>query len=349
MLTATGSAPLGTFVLGISEAITTFEAVCLLLQYGASVFLYRDSDTYTFHPKLYVVSGGDEHFAFVGSSNLTYPGWVNNVELNVRLSNGAVSAFQQYIDDLCGSSYAIPIVSIDDAKRAKEEGLLVSERQARDRREGSGTTRTPRRQLEKPRQPRHVAVDPGIQLQALQLFHRLQSAGFVLFQPTQEDVATFITDLGISEANRLRKCLANRGHTGTFEPNIDVKDALLEHQDFWGWPERYKPSKRGKHPEYNIRVRLKTHLTPHEGIVTAGRLWVRRRGANPQAEFRFRVGDAKTLRSYFDNSIGPNALFRVDRLVEDTYDVTVVRPSDVGYEDLAAMMVRAGHHKAAYL
>lgn len=349
MLTAARRVALGTFVLGVSESITTFEAVCLLLQYGATVHLYRDSDTLTFHPKLYVIAQEAENYAYVGSSNLTYPGWATNIELSVRLDDGSVDDLREYIAALTASAYAIRISSVEDAERARNDGLLVSERDARSRREGGGIVRKPRAPLPNAREPRRVAVDPEIQLQALRLFDQYRDRGFVLFEPTQTGEASFVTDLGLSEANRLKKILAQSSASGTFEPNIDVDRALVEHPDFWGWPDRYTPSKRGGHREFFVPVRLRTHLTPREGILTEGRLWVRRRGGDAQAEFRFRVGGVETLRTYFDRSINADALLRIDRLVEDVYDVTVLRPEDPGYDELSAIVVEAGHHKAVYL
>jgi hypothetical protein len=349
LLTASRRARLGDFVLGVNGRITTFEAVCLLLRYGASVFLYRDSDKLTFHPKLYVIRNGDGAAAYVGSSNLTDPGWVNNVELNVRLDDGAVADLERYIAELKAAGRCISIQSVAEAEQARKDGLLVTEREARDRREGGAAAASRRPTIQNERVRRNIGIDPEIDSASRMLFASLKTAGFVLYEPTGEDVATFITDLGDSEANRLKKALAGGQATGTFEINLDVQEALHAHAAFWSWPDRYTPSARSGYSEFKVNVRLRTHLTPPDGILTDARLWVRRRGMRERAEFRFRIGGVEILRRYFDASIDASALFRVDRLADDTYDVSVLRFGDTDYAENAALLrAESLGHKAAY-
>ncbi|HEX5275017.1 MAG TPA: phospholipase D-like domain-containing protein [Candidatus Rubrimentiphilum sp.] len=337
---------LGDFVIGVNDRITTFEAVCLLLKYGASVFLYRDSDTLKFHPKGYYFCGTDRRVAYVGSSNLTDPGWVNNVELSVRLENNDTDQVKAYIDDLKRSEFALTVSTVEDAERAKTDGYLVTERDARDRREENGAIgRAVRPPLPGARQRRNVAVDRQIRDDARALFAALAPNGFVLLEPALDDIASFVTDLGLSEANRLTKILTGDRASGTFEVNIAVNQALSAHPTFWGWPREFAVPPGRKHSEFRPRVRLKTHLTPSDGVLTEGRLWVRTRGANPTAELRFEIGTADVRRRYFDSSIDKKALVRIDRLADNVYDVTVIRPNDGPYYETAALLEAAspGH------
>lgn len=350
MLTAAPRSVLKTFVIGIGGRLTTFEAICLLVERGAELFLYRDSDVLTFHPKSYAIEAPSSAKAFVGSSNLSDPGWVNNVELNAVIDGSACASVRAFIEQLSRSEHSIRISNLESAAQARDDGLLVTEAEARVRAKAASARGAParkRRPLRNERQRRHIEIDRSVQAIIADL--RANRAGFADVSLVSEDVGSFFTDLGRSEANRVAKIVRGEPKQGTFEVNVGVDRALREQPKFWRWPERYGTSPRGRSKEYPVQIRLRTHLTPPEGVDTEGRLWVRPRGKRPEAEFRMKIGKAATLRQFLDDSIKADTILRIDRGDGDLYEVTFVRLGDVAYgENDTVLTAAAAGHRYAY-
>lgn len=67
---------------GLSNGITSAQAVEHLLMAGASVFGFESGGTVLFHPKVYLLRGRTRIWVSIGSSNLTADGLYRNFETN---------------------------------------------------------------------------------------------------------------------------------------------------------------------------------------------------------------------------------------------------------------------------
>ena len=72
-----------TFYVGIDERVTSKEALELLLELDTETYIYY-SDSYIYHPKIYLFEG-DRNRIITGSSNLTKSGLFYNVESSILL------------------------------------------------------------------------------------------------------------------------------------------------------------------------------------------------------------------------------------------------------------------------
>jgi hypothetical protein len=343
MLTAAKGAQLGRFVLGTANRFTTLEAVLLLLKRGAKVFLYRDSynEAMIFHPKVYGFQFDQEHISYVGSSNLSLPGWVHSVEVNARIESADAGLV---IDALLATTWTTPIADFAAAMAAKNSGQLSSENS---RGYGSGSAAEPLAPIMNPRPGRHIDIDPDVENEAAELFATLQAAGFSLRDEVMETgLATFITDLGITEANRLPKIFSGAPDAGTPDINIGKKLAMGANREFWGWSERFNLELES--PERTVPIRFFTHLTPEDGVASVGKWWVRGRDGK-LTEFRLQIGTTDLWRTYCDASVGADSIVRVDRVLGGAFYVSIVRPGDAEYQLLKQRLRKTpGKHLAAY-
>jgi HKD family nuclease len=67
---------------GIDQKLTSIEALETLGRISSNSTIFYTTSGYTFHPKLYLISGKEEATAIVGSSNFTCGGLFQNVELS---------------------------------------------------------------------------------------------------------------------------------------------------------------------------------------------------------------------------------------------------------------------------
>lgn len=85
--------------LGLTNGITSLQAVEHLLKTGASVWGFDAEGSVLFHPKVYLLEGDREAWAAVGSSNLTCNGLYRNFEANtltdLDLTQGPDQAYLQ--------------------------------------------------------------------------------------------------------------------------------------------------------------------------------------------------------------------------------------------------------------
>jgi HKD family nuclease len=72
-----------TFYVGIDEQVTSKEALELLLELDTETYIYY-SDSYIYHPKIYLFEG-ERNRIITGSSNLTKSGLFYNVESSILL------------------------------------------------------------------------------------------------------------------------------------------------------------------------------------------------------------------------------------------------------------------------
>lgn len=74
------------FFVGVDNKGTSKEALELLLEKNIETYIYhKDSEQITYHPKLFLFEGGRHTRVIIGSSNLTYSGFLNNIEASIQL------------------------------------------------------------------------------------------------------------------------------------------------------------------------------------------------------------------------------------------------------------------------
>lgn len=84
---------------GISLNFTHPDAIKYLRDIGADLRVFKDQ-AQRFHPKVYFFSKGSEVAVFIGSSNLTYFGFYNNLEVNILLEGKPSEKEKIQIDQL---------------------------------------------------------------------------------------------------------------------------------------------------------------------------------------------------------------------------------------------------------
>lgn len=125
------------FFIGIDNNGTSKEALELLLEKNIETFIYHKTNKQiTYHPKLFLFEGIKHTRLIIGSSNLTYSGFLNNIEASVQLDfrpitdkqgNKVLKEVKAYFSDL------ITLTDINVFKLTKElinkyseQGLLYS-------------------------------------------------------------------------------------------------------------------------------------------------------------------------------------------------------------------------------
>ena len=87
-------------ILGIDQKGTSKEALAAVLDWGVDSYVYHTDARNIFHPKVYLFENEDIFTLIVGSSNLTVPGLVQNVECSLLIkdikSNPVHQAFYNY-------------------------------------------------------------------------------------------------------------------------------------------------------------------------------------------------------------------------------------------------------------
>ena len=124
---------------GIDQAGTSRQALHLLLQAGATVYVFHNPGGETFHPKFYLFQrASSEGVAIVGSNNLTRGGLFENFEFSIRLDHDlGISADAAAFDSFLASFRTITDLSSGMAlrlntrllARLEAQGYLLDERQ----------------------------------------------------------------------------------------------------------------------------------------------------------------------------------------------------------------------------
>lgn len=74
------------FFIGVDNKGTSKEALELLLEKNIETYIYhKDAEQITYHPKLFLFEGVRHTRVIIGSSNLTYSGFLNNIEASIQL------------------------------------------------------------------------------------------------------------------------------------------------------------------------------------------------------------------------------------------------------------------------
>lgn len=74
------------YFIGVDNKGTSKEALELLLEKNIETYIYhKDAEQITYHPKLFLFEGIRHTRVIIGSSNLTYSGFLNNIEASIQL------------------------------------------------------------------------------------------------------------------------------------------------------------------------------------------------------------------------------------------------------------------------
>ena len=126
------------FYIGVDNKGTSKEALELLLDKNIETYIYhKNAEQITYHPKLFLFEGIKHSRVIIGSSNLTYSGFLNNIEASIQLDfktttdkqgNKLLNEVKSYFSNL------IDLTDINVFKLNKEliekfdkEGLLYSQ------------------------------------------------------------------------------------------------------------------------------------------------------------------------------------------------------------------------------
>jgi HKD family nuclease len=85
--------------LGVSFNHTHPDAIRWFTGMGAAIRIFR-KECGLFHPKVYLFTDGDRYTLFLGSSNLTYSGFYQNLEVNVLIDGTLSSQSADDVSDL---------------------------------------------------------------------------------------------------------------------------------------------------------------------------------------------------------------------------------------------------------
>ncbi len=74
------------FFVGVDNKGTSKEALEMLLEKNIETYIYHKNEEHiTYHPKLFLFEGERHSRVIIGSSNLTYSGFLNNIEASIQL------------------------------------------------------------------------------------------------------------------------------------------------------------------------------------------------------------------------------------------------------------------------
>lgn len=239
---------------GVDQRGTSRQALDLLLQSGASTYIFHNPGGETFHPKLYLFGMPTEGVAIVGSSNLTRGGLYENFEFSTRLDHDLgdpsdAAAFASFV----ASFTTIKDISSGMALRLDagvlsqldSEGYLLDE------------THSPPRQLTVARTPggggnllfRHVPMPRGPRgTRRVASAPAVPAAGI----PT----ALFAMTLGARDTRQ------QAGYSRDIFIPIAARN---ERAAFWGWPGAFVASTSGAQGSYQER-RVDLQVTPVTGL-----------------------------------------------------------------------------------
>lgn len=127
-------------IIGVDEGGATVEGLELALELFDTAYVFHDPGPRTYHPKIYVVEGGEKARAIVGSGNLTRGGLFTNFEAGVsadldKTSDAdsdflaSVRAYYERVRDLAPFCKELTEQLIEDLQ-ADPRVVVVSEQQA---------------------------------------------------------------------------------------------------------------------------------------------------------------------------------------------------------------------------
>jgi len=126
------------FYIGVDNKGTSKEALELLLEKNIETYIYhKNAEQITYHPKLFLFEGTKHSRVIIGSSNLTYSGFLNNIEASLQLDFKTKSDKQgnKLLNDV--KNYFSNLIDLTDInvfklnkeliKKFDNEGLLYSQ------------------------------------------------------------------------------------------------------------------------------------------------------------------------------------------------------------------------------
>lgn len=134
------------FFIGVDNKGTSKQALELLLEKNIETYIFhKDEEQITYHPKLFLFEGGRHSRVIIGSSNLTYSGFLNNIEASIQLDfktatdkqgNKLLKEVKSYFANLIDlSDNSVFKLNKDLIEKYDKAGLLYSQI-----RTGKGTT-----------------------------------------------------------------------------------------------------------------------------------------------------------------------------------------------------------------
>lgn len=134
------------FYIGVDNKGTSKEALELLLEKNIETYIYhKNAEQVTYHPKLFLFEGIKHSRVIIGSSNLTYSGFLNNIEASIQLDfktttdkqgNKLLKEIKSYFSNLIDltDNYVFKLDK-ELIEKFDKEGLLYSQIKT-----GKGTT-----------------------------------------------------------------------------------------------------------------------------------------------------------------------------------------------------------------
>lgn len=99
-------------IVGTDFNQTNPDGILFLKDINAKIRIVENNNTGTFHPKIYIFSNKSKKAMFIGSSNLTYFGFGENIEVNVFLDSNddktEIIRTEKFINDWKSDSKSIP-------------------------------------------------------------------------------------------------------------------------------------------------------------------------------------------------------------------------------------------------
>lgn len=134
------------FFIGVDNKGTSKEALELLLEKNIETYIYhKNAEHITYHPKLFLFEGVRHSRVIIGSSNLTYSGFLNNIEASIQLDfktttdkqgNKLLKEVKSYFSNLIDlTENNVFKLDIELIEKFDKEGLLYSQIKT-----GKGTT-----------------------------------------------------------------------------------------------------------------------------------------------------------------------------------------------------------------
>lgn len=357
-------------VLSGNSSLTEAEAILYLQEeLHAEVWVTYRNEAELFHPKIYAFDGGtddpDAFTAFVGSVNMTDPGYLVNTEAMIEVAVagadrsaalGVISPFESFWDAVTSpeNEYVHQVATDDDLKQLVEAGLVVTQRQSRRRRQRERTIQGPsarRREHGIPVAPTTPVDRPSVSRPDLPF------PGPDEERDAEEEARRVEQALEVYDLMYVRTLTPNdvaklrREQVGTLEPDLGEGPRDI-HPEFWGWDAEAtrEDIERGNVGEYQLVQRKREQLewtttarlisseTPPGGALIGFRIWFRQARPDHAAEHRMRPlrgPNRKTIKDYAPPDFDEDALMVIERNEEEGIEflIRLITPRDDRYEE----------------